>query len=83
MPRELHEGRQQDNEHLQGLPPGARHRLGRPAGVLHAPGSLCTYEPQVASDVYAMYQSLVDNQIARTPCSGRTAPRSASETSTT
>lgn len=34
-----------------------------PPGVLHAPGSLCTYEPQVASDVYAMYQSLVDNQI--------------------
>ena len=34
-----------------------------PPGVLHAPGSLCTYEPQVASDVYAMYQSLVDEQI--------------------
>ncbi|MBN2643041.1 MAG: hypothetical protein JXR78_15420 [Victivallales bacterium] len=34
-----------------------------PPGMLHAPGSLCTYEPQVASDVYAMYQSLVDNQI--------------------
>lgn len=28
-------------------------------GVLHAPGSLCTYEPQVASDVYAMYQSVL------------------------
>ena len=25
-----------------------------PPGVLHAPGSFCTYEPQVASDVYAM-----------------------------
>ncbi len=34
-----------------------------PPGLLHAPGSLCTYEPQAASDVYAMYQSLVDNQI--------------------
>lgn len=34
-----------------------------PPGMLHAPGSLCTYEPQVASDVYAMYQSLVDNQV--------------------
>lgn len=34
-----------------------------PPGMLHAPGSLCTYEPQVASDVYAMYQSLVDSQI--------------------
>ena len=30
-----------------------------PPGVLHAPGSLCTYEPQVASDVYAMYQSVL------------------------
>jgi hypothetical protein len=34
-----------------------------PPGVLHAPGSLCTYEPQRASDVFAMYQSLVDEQI--------------------
>jgi hypothetical protein len=25
-----------------------------PAGVLHAPGSVCTYEPQSASDVFAM-----------------------------
>jgi len=33
-----------------------------PAGLLHAPGSLCTYEPQAASDVYAIYQSLVDDQ---------------------
>lgn len=32
-------------------------------GILHAPGSLCTYEPQRSSDVYAMYQSLVGNQI--------------------
>jgi len=29
-----------------------------PPGILHAPGSLCTYEPQAASDVFAMYQSL-------------------------
>ncbi len=32
-----------------------------PAGMLHAPGSLLTYEPQAASDVFAMFQSLVDN----------------------
>jgi hypothetical protein len=31
-----------------------------PSGVLHAPGSLCTYEPQWASDVFAMFQSLVN-----------------------
>lgn len=30
-------------------------------GILHAPGSLCTYEPQFASDVYAMYQSVLMN----------------------
>jgi hypothetical protein len=30
-----------------------------PAGVLHAPGSLCTYEPQKASDVFAIYESVV------------------------
>ncbi|TFG64430.1 MAG: hypothetical protein E4H36_03025 [Spirochaetales bacterium] len=34
-----------------------------PPGLLHAPGSFCTYEPQKASDVYAMYQSLVNDQI--------------------
>ncbi|MEN6478597.1 MAG: hypothetical protein ABFD20_03045, partial [Anaerolineales bacterium] len=33
-----------------------------PAGLLHAPGSLCTYEPQWASDVFAMFQSLVNDQ---------------------
>ena len=30
-----------------------------PPGVLHAPGSLCTYEPQWGSDVFGMYQSIV------------------------
>ena len=30
-----------------------------PPGVLHAPASLCSYEPQFASDVYAMYQSVL------------------------
>jgi hypothetical protein len=34
-----------------------------PSGVLHAPGSLCTYEPQKASDVYAMFQSLTNDQL--------------------
>ena len=33
-----------------------------PPRMLHAPGSLCTYEPQWASDVLAMYQSVVDGQ---------------------
>ncbi len=30
-----------------------------PTGILHAPGTLCTYEPQRASDVSSMWQSLV------------------------
>lgn len=44
------------------------YRLGRgtgwlvPPGVLHAPGSLCTYEPQWGSDVFGMYQSLVEGR---------------------
>jgi mannose-6-phosphate isomerase class I len=33
-----------------------------PAGILHAPGSLLTYEPQFASDVFAMFQSLTWNK---------------------
>lgn len=34
-----------------------------PAGILHAPGSLCTYEPQKASDVFSMFQSLTGDAI--------------------
>lgn len=30
-----------------------------PTGILHAPGTLCTYEPQRASDVFSMWQSLI------------------------
>ncbi len=33
-----------------------------PAGVLHAPGSMCTYEPQWGSDVFGMYQSLIEGR---------------------
>ena len=32
-------------------------------GILHAPGSLVTYEPQVSSDVFAMFQSQVEGRI--------------------
>jgi hypothetical protein len=31
-------------------------------GILHAPGSYCTYEPQWGSDVFGMYQSLVEGR---------------------
>jgi hypothetical protein len=34
-----------------------------PPGLLHAPGSLCTYEPQKASDVFAMYQSVAGTTV--------------------
>lgn len=30
--------------------------------MLHAPGSLCTYEPQWGSDVFGMFQSLVEGR---------------------
>ncbi len=33
-----------------------------PPGVLHAPGSMCTYEPQSASDVFAMTESWSNNR---------------------
>ena len=32
-----------------------------PTRILHAPGSLLTYEPQWGSDVLSMFQSMVDN----------------------
>lgn len=34
-----------------------------PPGVMHAPGSMCTYEPQKASDVFAMYESVSHDQV--------------------
>jgi hypothetical protein len=33
-----------------------------PPCVLHAPGSLCTFEPQWGSDVFGMYQNLVEGR---------------------
>jgi hypothetical protein len=33
-----------------------------PTGILHAPGSLCTYEVQWGSDVYAMFQNVVEGR---------------------
>ncbi|MGH9658979.1 MAG: hypothetical protein ACRD96_10580 [Bryobacteraceae bacterium] len=32
------------------------------AGILHAPGSMVTYEPQVNSDVFGMFQSMVEGR---------------------
>ena len=42
------------------LKPGTGWLVG--TGLLHAPGSLVTYEPQWGSDVFAMYQSLVEGR---------------------
>ncbi len=42
------------------LKPGSGWQI--PAGVLHAPGSAVTYEPQVNSDVFGMFQSLVEGR---------------------
>jgi len=45
---------------------GYRTQLGTgwdiPAGVLHAPASICTYEPQAASDVFVMCESWSNNR---------------------
>jgi hypothetical protein len=42
------------------LKPGTGWLIG--PGLLHAPGSLCTYEPQWGSDVFSMFQSLVEGR---------------------
>ncbi len=42
------------------LQPGTGWLVG--PSILHAPGSLCTYEPQWGSDVFGMYQSLVEGR---------------------
>lgn len=48
------------------LSQGYRTQLGHgwdvPAGILHAPSSVCTYEPQRASDVLSMFESWSNNQ---------------------
>lgn len=36
-----------------------------PAGVVHAPGSLCTYEPQWNSDVMAVWENVVNGEVFR------------------
>ncbi len=55
------------DNHITDLSMAARLEVGTgwdvPAGVLHAPGSLCTYEPQKASDIFAMYQSLTGDTV--------------------
>ena len=53
-------------------------------GILHAPGSLVTYEPQVNSDVFAMFQSEVEGRIiAWEPARSRTCRPSTTTISTT
>ena len=52
---------------ITSLAPAHRLQVGTgwdvPPGVLHAPGSLCTYEPQKASDVFAMYENITHDQV--------------------
>ena len=54
------------DNHITDLSRGFRTQLGTgwdiPAGVLHAPGSICTYEPQAASDVFCMCESWSNNR---------------------
>ena len=53
-------------------------------GILHAPGSLVTYEPQVNSDVFAMFQSEVEGRITTWESAGEgRAARASSRISTT
>ncbi len=54
------------DNHITDLSVGYRTQLGTgwdvPGGVLHAPGSVCTYEPQAACDVLCMCESWSNNQ---------------------
>lgn len=58
-------GRGGDNR-ITDLSLGYRTQLGTgwdiPAGVLHAPASVCTYEPQAACDVFSMCESWSNNR---------------------
>ncbi|MFN8379925.1 MAG: hypothetical protein U0452_14775 [Anaerolineae bacterium] len=51
------------DNHILGLSKAYRLQVGTgwdvPPGILHAPGTYCTYEPQRASDVFSMWQSLI------------------------
>ena len=53
------------DNHITDYSAGYRTRLGEgwdvPAGILHAPSSICTYEPQRASDVLSMFESWSNN----------------------
>jgi len=49
-----------DHSKAYRLKPGTGWHI--PAGVLHAPGSAVTYEPQVNSDVFGMFQSMVEGR---------------------
>ena len=48
------------HSHAFKLKPGSGWQVD--AGILHAPGSLVTYEPQVNSDVFGMFQSMVEGR---------------------
>ncbi len=50
--------------------------------MLHAPGSLCTYEPQWGSDVFGMFQSLVEGREVPWSLWSRTCRRTSIRTST-
>ena len=54
------------DNHITDLSRGYRTQLGTgwdvPVGVLHAPASICTYEPQAASDVFCMCESWSNNR---------------------
>ena len=47
-----------------------------PPRVLHAPGSILTYEPQWGSDVFAMYQSMVEGRCVSWDLLVKDVPRS-------
>ena len=69
LPRELEQGRQRHPQPCRAyrLHVGSGWQID--PGILHAPGSLVTYEPQVNSDVFGMFQSLVEGRVVPWTCS--------------
>jgi hypothetical protein len=64
--RKCLENWQQGDNGILNLSAAHRLKLGAgwliPPGVLHAPGTRCTYEPQWSSDVFAMFESMVEGR---------------------
>ena len=75
MSWKLEQRRQRHPVSVAGLPAAAGRGWQIDPGILHAPGSLVTYEPQVNSDVFAMFQSMVEGRLDRMGAAVKDVPK--------